>query len=200
MQRLSSQDSMMQQHGVANAEFVVVAPILFLVMLMIVQVALMIHAKTQVYYATYEAARVASAYNPKRDTQGEDALMRAAFKRAIVGYFGGGATQQKIDESLQTAENDLPQSLIIKSEKIDDKYIKVTTMFGIPKHKQVPWVGQIIAKLLTELGINDADASSLASSGMIPVYAEVTMHLSPVAMNTPPWRKEDVDIHTHTGY
>ncbi len=180
-----------RQSGATLVEFCVVIIPLLLVALTTVQFALMSHAKSQVYYATYEATRVASAFD-KENGETADSVAQQAFDRAIIGYFGGGNEQSEIDKSIQRRNQ--RQKVVLKCETEEDRYITCKATFGIPTEMQVPLAGQALTKMLQTFNPG-GDVGSMISAGRIPVTATQTMHLSPVAMDTPPWKKEGEHDH-----
>jgi hypothetical protein len=87
--------------GATLAEFVVVVPTLLLMIMATLQAAFVFHAKSQLNYATVEAARAGSVSNASL------AAMSGAFARAMTGYYGGGQTQGELARSLARAGADL---------------------------------------------------------------------------------------------
>lgn len=79
--------------GATLTEFVVVAPILLFLLLNLIQYGLLYHAKSQLNYATFEAARAGTVKNA------DPAYIRAAFTRAMTGYHGGGTTTGELAAS-----------------------------------------------------------------------------------------------------
>ena len=56
------------------------------ILLVLMQYALLFHARSQLNYATFEAARAGTVANAR------PAAIRTAFDRAMTGYHGGGTT------------------------------------------------------------------------------------------------------------
>jgi hypothetical protein len=78
------------QRGATLVEFVVAAPLVLFILLVLMQYALLFHAKSQLNYATFEAARAGAVDNARM------AAIRAAFARALAGYHGGGTTTAEL--------------------------------------------------------------------------------------------------------
>lgn len=76
--------------GASLVEFVVVVPTLLFIVLNLMQYGLLYHAKSQVNYAAFEAARAGSVANA------DAAAIRSAFSRAMTGYYGGGTTAAQL--------------------------------------------------------------------------------------------------------
>ncbi len=74
------------QAGAGLVEAVVVLPLFFFIVLAVMQAALVFHAKSNVNYATFEAARAGSVDHARV------AAIEAAFKKAMLPYYGGGRT------------------------------------------------------------------------------------------------------------
>jgi len=90
------------EHGGATlVEFIVVAPTLMIMALAMMQTALVFHAKNNLNYATFEAAR-AGALDHARPTS-----IHRAFARAMVPYYGGGRTPVELASSHARAVADL---------------------------------------------------------------------------------------------
>lgn len=89
------------QRGASLVEFVVIVPTLLMMILGVIQTGLVFHAKSNVNYATFEAARAGTVEHGKVDA------MRAAFTRAIVGYYGGGRNTKEIAQSTEKALADI---------------------------------------------------------------------------------------------
>ena len=95
-------DSLRQltQRGATLVEFVIVTPLLLFMLLGLIQYGLLYHAKSQLNYATFEAARAGTVSNA------DPAKIRAAFTRAITGYYGGGTTTAQLVKSYAKAVAD----------------------------------------------------------------------------------------------
>ena len=79
-----------REHGATLVEFVIAAPLVLFILLVLMQYALLFHAKSQLNYATFEAARAGTVANAR------PAAIRAAFERAMTGYHGGGTTTAEL--------------------------------------------------------------------------------------------------------
>ena len=87
--------------GATLVEFVIVIPLLLFVFLGAVQTALAFHAKSNLNYATFEAARTGGVEHAK------PSAMFAALERALVPYYGGGANSVDLAKTLELVRGDL---------------------------------------------------------------------------------------------
>lgn len=83
--------------GATLVEFIVIAPTLLMILLGLMQYATLFHAKSNLNYATFEAARAGSVNHAK------PAEIHAAFTRAMTGYYGGGTTSAELLNAYQSA-------------------------------------------------------------------------------------------------
>jgi hypothetical protein len=88
------------QQGATLVEFVIVVPTLLFMLLILIQYGLMYHAKSQVNYAAFEAARAGTTANANVTD------IRVAFTRAMTGYYGGGTTTIELATSLAKSAAD----------------------------------------------------------------------------------------------
>ena len=88
------------QAGATLVEFVIVAPTLLFMLLLLIQFGLMYHAKSQLNYAAFEAARAGATGNASA------AAIRVAFNRAMTGYYGGGTSTGELAVSFSKAVAD----------------------------------------------------------------------------------------------
>jgi Flp pilus assembly protein TadG len=108
------------QRGATLVEFVVVAPTLLFLLMNLIQYGLLYHAKSQLNYATFEAARAGTVSNAN------PASIRTAFTRAMTGYYGGGTTTAELATSYAksladtTAANVRIEILSPTQESFDD--------------------------------------------------------------------------------
>ena len=108
------------QLGATLVEFVVITPLLLFMLGSVVQYGLLYHAKSQLNYATFEAARAGTVSNA------DPAKIRAAFTRAMTGYYGGGTTTAQLAASYAksnadtTATNVRIEILSPSKESFDD--------------------------------------------------------------------------------
>ena len=86
--------------GATLVEFVIVAPTLLFMLLMVVQLGLMYHAKSQLNYAAFEAARAGATGNASATA------IKVAFDRAMTGYYGGGTSTGELADSFAKAAAD----------------------------------------------------------------------------------------------
>lgn len=89
------------QRGASLVEFVVVAPTLLMMILGVIQSGMVFHAKSNINYATFEAARAGSVGH------GQVSVIREAFTRAMVGYYGGGRNAAELATATQRAVADI---------------------------------------------------------------------------------------------
>ncbi|MFN3751605.1 MAG: TadE/TadG family type IV pilus assembly protein [Thiobacillus sp.] len=88
------------QRGATLVEFVVVAPTVLFLLLNLIQYGLLYHAKSQLNYAAFEAARAGTTQNA------DPTAIRTAFARAMTGYYGGGTTTAQLAQSYAKAVAD----------------------------------------------------------------------------------------------
>lgn len=81
------------QAGATLVEFVVVVPTVLFLLMNLIQYGLLYHTKSQLNYATFEAARAGTTQNAN------PAAIRTAFARAMTGYYGGGTTTAQLATS-----------------------------------------------------------------------------------------------------
>jgi hypothetical protein len=109
-----------RQRGATLVEFVVVVPTVLFMLMNLIQYGLLYHAKSQVNYATFEAARAGTVNNANPDA------MRTAFLRAMTGYYGGGTTTTELANSYALALADTAslriEILSPSKESFDDYY------------------------------------------------------------------------------
>lgn len=91
----------LKQRGASLVEFVVVAPTLLILILGVIQSGMVFHAKSNINYATFEAARAGSVGH------GQATVIREAFTRAMVGYYGGGRNAAELATATQRAMADI---------------------------------------------------------------------------------------------
>lgn len=94
--------SRFNQCGATLVEFVVVVPAVLFVLLNLIQYGLLYHTKSQLNYAVFEAARAGTTRNA------DPAAIRAAFTRAMTGYYGGGTSSAQLAKSYAKAVADTP--------------------------------------------------------------------------------------------
>ena len=96
----SDRNSKTRQAGATLVEFVIVVPTLLFMLLILIQFGLMYHAKSQVNYAAFEAARAGATGNASATA------IRVAFDRAMTGYYGGGTDTGELAASFAKAVAD----------------------------------------------------------------------------------------------
>lgn len=98
-----------KQTGASLVEFVVVLPTLLFTILGIMQSGMLFHAKSNLNYATFEAARAGTVQHADINS------IRAAFTRAMIGYYGGGRNAAEIATAITRASADItPASLQVE--------------------------------------------------------------------------------------
>jgi hypothetical protein len=90
------------QRGATLVEFVIASPLVLFILLVLMQYALLFHARSQLNYATFEAARAGTVANAR------PAAIRTAFDRAMTGYHGGGTTTAELAASRARALAEAP--------------------------------------------------------------------------------------------
>lgn len=89
------------QLGASLVEFVVVVPTLLMTILGVIQTGMVFHAKSNINYATFEAARAGIVGH------GQSSVIRDAFTRAMVGYYGGGRNTAELAQATARAQADI---------------------------------------------------------------------------------------------
>jgi len=87
---MSSPSTRRSTRGAVLTEAVIVLPVLLLTMLVMMQIALLFHAKSSVNYAIFEAARAGSTQHADID------VIKRAFQKAMVPYYGGGRNELEL--------------------------------------------------------------------------------------------------------
>ncbi len=88
--------------GATLVEFVIAGPLVLFILLVLMQYALLFHARSQLNYATFEGARAGTVANARPDA------IRTAFERAMTGYHGGGTTTAELAASHARALAETP--------------------------------------------------------------------------------------------
>lgn len=94
------------QRGAALAEATVVLPIFLFTVLATMQAALVYYAKSNVNYATHEAARAGTVSNARF------ASIEAAFQKAMLPYYGGGRNAGELAGTAARAAADLGNAAV----------------------------------------------------------------------------------------
>lgn len=89
------------QLGASLVEFVVVVPTLLMTILGVIQTGMVFHAKSNINYATFEAARAGIVGH------GQSSVIRDVFTRAMVGYYGGGRNTAELAQATARAQADI---------------------------------------------------------------------------------------------
>jgi hypothetical protein len=122
-----------QMLGASLVEFVVVAPTLLFMILGVMQTGLVFHAKSNLNYAAYEAARTGTV------SHSSPSAMMNTFKRAMVGYYGGGRTTTELAQASTKAFADITPT---------------TTKIEILSPTKESFDDYASPKLATRLGVN----------------------------------------------
>jgi len=102
MNQLNKNNTTKRHHaGATLVEFVVIAPVLLFSILGMMQAGFVFHAKSNLNYAAFEAARAGTVGNAQLAT------IRNAFATAMTGYYGGGTDANEIATSLARAQADI---------------------------------------------------------------------------------------------
>lgn len=96
------------QRGAALAEATVVLPLLLFTVLAILQAALVFYGKSNLNYATHEAARAGSVSNASLPA------IEAAFQKALLPYYGGGTSAGELAATAGKAASDLGAAVRIE--------------------------------------------------------------------------------------
>ena len=86
--------------GATLVEFCVLVMLVLFMLLLMIQFGLMYHAKSQLNYAAFEAARAGATGNASATA------IRVAFDRAMTGYYGGGNDTGELAASFAKAVAD----------------------------------------------------------------------------------------------
>lgn len=97
-----------RQGGAGLVEFVVIAPTLLAMTLAMLQTGLAFHARSNLTYASFEAARAGTLRHAN------PAAIRDAFARAMTPYYGGGRDATQLARAAAAARADLAQALRIE--------------------------------------------------------------------------------------
>ncbi len=89
------------EHGSAMIEFLIVGPLLWVILLSIVQIAMLFVARTEVDYATFMAARAGTTGHA------ELTVMRNAYLMAAIPMYGGGSDSTQLADAYLRASRDL---------------------------------------------------------------------------------------------
>lgn len=95
-----------RQRGATLAEAVIVMPIFLFTVLAVMQAAMVYYAKSNLNYATYEAARAGSVANAKLSA------IDAALQKALLPYYGGGTTRTQLLDTAARAATDLGNAAV----------------------------------------------------------------------------------------
>jgi hypothetical protein len=90
-----------RQRGAGLVETIVVLPTLLLVIMCIWQAALVYRAKSALNYAALEAARAGSVENATVSS------IQAAFRKALIPYYGGGRNYRELEATLERMLRDI---------------------------------------------------------------------------------------------
>lgn len=98
------------QAGAGLVEATIVLPILLFMVLGVIQAGLVFHAKSNINYATFEAARAGTVNNASI------ASITAKFEAALLPYYGGGRTQAELEATGKKVSKDLTSAAAVRIE------------------------------------------------------------------------------------
>ncbi len=165
------------QSGATLIEFVYTAPIILAIIFGIIQFGMFSHAKSQVNYATFQTARMASKAGDIRDI--DLAKLNRTFEMSIMGYFGGGDTKKEMEHAFKrvSAHRDAKAILITLDKQSSKTDITVNVIFGIPPEKQMPLLGKPLRELWASFNPRKP-IKTMLEAGYLPVNSSVTMQMA----------------------
>lgn len=95
-----------RERGATLAEATVVLPIFLFTVLAMIQAAMVYYAKSNLNYATYEAARAGTVSNASLTS------INAAFQKAMLPYYGGGTTLGQLADTAAKAASDIGNATV----------------------------------------------------------------------------------------
>lgn len=110
------------QRGASIVEFTIAVPVMLMLFLAAAQAALAFHAKSNLNYAAFQAARAGSLEHAQPEA------MFAALAKSLVPYFGGGTSDAELAQKLAAVNSDFAQGsarieiLSPTSRSFDDYY------------------------------------------------------------------------------
>ena len=102
------------QAGAGLVESIIIFPTLILMTLAMVQAGMVFHARSNINYATYEAARAATVNNASV------ASITVAFQKALLPYYGGGRTYDELSATIRRASGDLTNAARARRDPVAD--------------------------------------------------------------------------------
>jgi uncharacterized membrane protein (UPF0127 family) len=90
-----------RHRGATLVEAILVFPTLLFAVLVVLQTGFAYYAKSNLNYATFEAARAGSVNNASVSS------ITLAFQKALLPYYGGGTTEQELGDTARKAAGDL---------------------------------------------------------------------------------------------
>jgi hypothetical protein len=93
-----------RQRGMSLVEATIVFPAFLFLVLVVMQAAMVFHAKHNLNYATYEAARAGTMQHAKVAT------ITAAMQKALIPYYGGGRTNDELIATAKKVADDFASS------------------------------------------------------------------------------------------
>lgn len=95
-----------RQAGAGLVESIIVFPTLLFMVLAMMQAAMVFYARSNVNYASYEAARAATVNNASA------ASINLAFQRALLPYYGGGRTNTELVATVEKVAEDFRNTAV----------------------------------------------------------------------------------------
>jgi TadE-like protein len=106
MKRIEPVHRCAHQRGASLVEAIVVIPLLLFIVLAVMQAAMVFYAKSNVNYASFEAARAGSVNNARATA------INLAFQKAMLPYYGGGRTEAELAASAAKVLTDLGSAAV----------------------------------------------------------------------------------------
>ena len=106
MKRIEPAHRSAHQRGASLVEAIVVIPLLLFIVLAIMQAAMVFYAKSNVNYASFEAARAGSVSNANATA------INLAFQKAMLPYYGGGRTESELIATMKEVAKDLTSAAV----------------------------------------------------------------------------------------
>lgn len=106
MKRIEPVHRCARQRGASLVEAIVVIPLLLFIVLAVMQAAMVFYAKSNVNYASFEAARAGSVSNASATA------INLAFQKAMLPYYGGGRTESELVDTMTKLAKDLTSAAV----------------------------------------------------------------------------------------
>ena len=106
MKRIEPVHRCARQRGASLVEAIVVIPLLLFIVLALMQAAMVFYARSNVNYASFEAARAGSVSNASATA------IHLAFQKAMLPYYGGGRTESELVDTMTKLAKDLTSTAV----------------------------------------------------------------------------------------